>query len=348
MKRVISAILSMMLFVSMPFCANAYEAFEEDSGAIMEDSSVQAQQDLISSEASDYTALALSDGTVRLTAYKGSGEYVNIPSYIDGKKVTSLHWTFSDNSRIKVVNIPNTITDIDNRAFKNCTSLTKISIPETITKIGREVFIGCTSLQEFSVPDSVTELGNGVFTNCTSLKYVKLPEKIKSIPDSAFYGCTSLVGVSIPNKISKIENAAFANCSSLSKVVITPGVTQIAENAFLIDNKTFPSGLTFYGFYHSTAESYAAKYKIKFVKITTTKDIDADILPGLMIGDINSDKKINAYDSLMILRTSVNLEYMPINVCDVDNDGKITSADSLLVLRYSVQINDNTKIGTLL
>ena len=44
------------------------------------------------------------------------------------------------------VTIPDSVTSIDNCAFKDCTSLTSITIPASVTTLGLYVFEGCSSL----------------------------------------------------------------------------------------------------------------------------------------------------------------------------------------------------------
>lgn len=74
------------------------------------------------------------------------------------------------------------------------------------------------------------------------------------------------------------------------------------------------------------------------------------ILPKDRIyGDVDSDNKLTAVDSLRILRASVNLEEITgiAEICaDVDNDGKLTSYDALEVLRVSVNLPTTSMAGT--
>lgn len=53
-------------------------------------------------------------------------------------------------------------------------------------------------------------------------------------------------------------------------------------------------------------------------------------------GDADGDGKITSADARLILRASVGLENIPLDVADFDGDGKITSADARDVMRESV------------
>ena len=54
--------------------------------------------------------------------------------------------------------IPDSVTNIGDWAFSNCTSLKSITIPDGVTSIGDSAFEGCTDLISITIPDSVTIL----------------------------------------------------------------------------------------------------------------------------------------------------------------------------------------------
>lgn len=53
-------------------------------------------------------------------------------------------------------------------------------------------------------------------------------------------------------------------------------------------------------------------------------------------GDVDGDGKVTAADARNILRASVGLEEIPLEVGDIDGDGKITAADARTALQQSV------------
>lgn len=89
--------------------------------------------------------------------------------------------------------IPDTVKEIKNGAFFNCTSLPSVIINADISKINRETFYNCTSLKNVTLPVTVTEIGPIGFANCTSLEYLELSENISFIESNAFYNCPNLV-----------------------------------------------------------------------------------------------------------------------------------------------------------
>ena len=72
----------------------------------------------------------------------------------------------------------------------------------------------------------------------------------------------------------------------------------------------------------------------------TSQENNSSLTPTLC-GDVNSDGKITAKDSLIVLRSTINLvtlnRYQQ-NVSDVNQDGKVTASDSLEILRYTIGI----------
>ena len=166
------------------------------------------------------------------------------------------------------VQIPETVTEIGQKAFKDASSVENVTFAvntETgevkgVEKIGISAFDGCSSLRELVLPETVTEVLQGAFANegalvkadmsraaslkkwdkesfkeDTALAEVILPTAggITAIPDGAFAGCTSLTGekLEIPKNIVTITANAFKE-SGLKKLYIPNQVTTIGASAF--------------------------------------------------------------------------------------------------------------------
>lgn len=131
--------------------------------------------------------------------------------------------TDMDSSAAGTVTIPASynglpVTDIAERAFYNCSSLTAITIPEGVTSIGSSAFYGCSGLTAVTIPEGITNIGSFAFYNCSNLTAVTIPEGVTSIGPSAFYNCSSLTGVTIPASVESIGALAFRDCSSLTEI----------------------------------------------------------------------------------------------------------------------------------
>ena len=54
--------------------------------------------------------------------------------------------------KLEKVILGDSVTEIDDDAFRGCTSLHEIVIPNSVTKIGDDAFMDCTSLEEIVIP----------------------------------------------------------------------------------------------------------------------------------------------------------------------------------------------------
>ena len=141
------------------------------------------------------------------------------------------HHIYSDeNTEIKDLLIPNSVTSIGGGAFSRCSGLTSVTIPNSVTSIGDYAFSGCSGLTSVTIPNSVTSIEEGVFGNCSGLTSVTIPNSVTSIGGYAFGGCSGLTSVTIPNSVTSIGRAAFNGCD-------IPTVISLIENPFAIDGK---------------------------------------------------------------------------------------------------------------
>ncbi len=169
--------------------------------------------------------------------------------------------------------IPQTVTEIGNRAFAHCYELSSVTLPEdgvtkigtgafyfcenlsdvdipdSVASIGEAAFLGCKSFTKINIPDSVTELGMSAFSSCTGAESIYIGSGITEIPDSAFFWCTSLTEVTVPENVQgKIGDSAFSRCGSLKSVSLPEGITEIGNRAFseckALESITLPDSVT--------------------------------------------------------------------------------------------------------
>jgi len=87
-------------------------------------------------------ALAV-NGTMTITGYYGSSDDVVIPGTIAGLPVTTIGLGALSDLNLTSVTIPNSVTNIGDYAFTDCTSLTNLTIGNSVTSIGAIAFSGC-------------------------------------------------------------------------------------------------------------------------------------------------------------------------------------------------------------
>ena len=158
------------------------------------------------------------------------------------------HHLYSDeNTEIKDLVIPNSVTSIGDGAFGECSGLISITIPNSVTSIGKDAFSSCSNLQKVIVSDIAAwcriQFGDWhanplVYAHHlysdenTEIKDLVIPNSVTSIGNYDFYDCSGLTSVTIPNSVTNIGNYAFNKCSGLTSVTIPNSVTSIGESAF--------------------------------------------------------------------------------------------------------------------
>ena len=113
------------------------------------------------------------------------------------------------------------VTSVVQNMFRKLTKLATMQLPASVTTIENYAYNGCSALQEIAIPASVTKLGNEAFSGCTSLQEITLPNGVQTIGNYAFLNCTSLSKVTIPGTMISIGNEAFSGCSALRRVDIS-------------------------------------------------------------------------------------------------------------------------------
>ena len=125
---------------------------------------------------------------------------------------------------ISKINLPNSVTGIEEGALKSCTRLTDINIPNSVTSIGPETFKSCTSLTDINIPNSVTSIERSTFYDCTSLTDINIPNSVTSIGEQAFYNCDNLKSVYMNASTPPfIGSQAFHNISKDLTIYIPRG-----------------------------------------------------------------------------------------------------------------------------
>ena len=204
------------------------------------------------SEPSGWAYRMTADGTAEIAAYTGNAAVLQIPSELDGYRVTAVgREVFRNNSVLTSVTIPAGVTSIGDYAFSECSSLSSVVIPDTVTSIGRDAFQKCRGLTEMTLPDSVNSIGIGAFYMCTNLKEITLPDALTSVADYTFQNCSSLTSVTFPPALTSIGYGAFYQCGSLAAITLPDTLTAIGDHAFRecsgLRSVVIPSGVASIG-----------------------------------------------------------------------------------------------------
>ena len=179
-------------------------------------------------------------------------------------KISSYICASDDNtSSIEAVDIPDSVTVIQEYAFSGCGKLRSVSLPNAITKVGVHAFDGCENLGTVSMSGNstaeYTTISRMAFAGCTSLTTVELSKKVTVIEGKVFSGCMALSSLELPENLIEmgggmIENTAIKsitipkkvtdcsgaleNCESLQEVVFQKGMTRIPDGICANSNIT--------------------------------------------------------------------------------------------------------------
>ena len=118
---------------------------------------------------------------------------------------------------IKTTTIPSFVNTIGEYAFWG-TTMTSINIPTSVTTIDNNAFDSCINLTSIDIPWSVTSIGSNVFSCCYELSHVTLPWGITSIPEWAFGYCYNLHTIEIPSSVTTIGDYAFYGSENLRSI----------------------------------------------------------------------------------------------------------------------------------
>ena len=119
-------------------------------------------------ESGNYKYTLNDDGTVTIVGYNKDlkEEYVKIPDKLDGKTVTAIgENAFGECTSLLSVEIPSSVSAIEDNAFVGCEYLSYVNIfgedskKSKLQSIGKGAFKGCVELSSLIIPDSVEKIG---------------------------------------------------------------------------------------------------------------------------------------------------------------------------------------------
>ena len=276
----------------------------------------------------------LADGTAEITFYYGSSPKVVIPSQIDGYTVTSVGYTFLyNNSYVKSVILPNTVTNIAPYAFASCHSLNHITLSDSLTKIDIYAFYDCPNLNSVILPDSVTTIGKYAFRQTHCIDFSDLPINLSVIGDGAFFNSGTAQGdIVLPKKLTSIGRFAFLSSMYQGSVTIPSSVTEIGAYAFGYDYpnssyKKYPS-FTVRSKTGSAAQQYADTYGFVFEAIDES----------FILGDADGNGTVESVDITLLQRYCAK-EDVPYSKnelirADVDDNNQLEIIDASYIQRH--------------
>lgn len=196
-------------------------------------------------------------------------------------------------------------TDIRERVFQDCSSLTKVTMPN-LTYLPANAFRDCTALTYVNCP-LVQNLGEGVFRNCSALStlHINFPT-ITAIPDYAFQCCRSLYELDFP-LVATIGIHSFWGCSNLLSVtcpVITIGDAAFRHCRAMFDVPSYSiEEIGYEAFYDCTSleflwlPSLRSAGNAAFAYCNRLYGISLDVLTSMGASAFYSCQQLEAFDA---------------------------------------------------
>jgi hypothetical protein len=225
------------------------------------------------------------------------------------------------------------ITNIGNRAFMNCDSLTKVTLPDTITNIAGGAFFGCDKLAEVNLPDTLLSIDSEAFSECVSLEEIMIPDSVKGIYSFAFSKCTSLKKVTWSAKAPTLYNGCFSGCTSLEYVDFSKCAKVAPLNSINVFSNV-PSTCVFYVPEHlingENGWRNASNWSACYYQIDAKSEVS---------GRWNITYNDNAFASFKVSFTYKGKNYSSM-VADYDTNGDwcLYFDDELIAFRYGENI----------
>ena len=107
--------------------------------------------------------------------------------------------------------------------FSQCYNLETVELPSTVKFINAYTFYKNYNLKTINMPSSLVQIRTGAFFQCNSLTNITLPNTVQYLGSQAFYDCRGLKTISIPNSITEFGDRCFGSCSALENVVLESG-----------------------------------------------------------------------------------------------------------------------------
>lgn len=158
----------------------------------------------------------------------------------DANPLSQVHHLYiDDDTEVTELEIPSSVTRINQYAFYGCTGLTHVKIHSDLASIGTNAFSGCTGLTKVTTPDLATwwnvsfDSGDAnplsqahhlYIGDDTEVTEIEVPTSVTRINRYVFYGCNGLNRITIHSNVVSVGDGAFYGCTGLTKVT-TPDLS---------------------------------------------------------------------------------------------------------------------------
>lgn len=145
----------------------------------------------------------------------------NFSFEIDSKLEAVEEYLFGRDTELRTVFFPKSVTGTEFiGVFDGCENLVSANIPESVIDIGENAFRSNARLTEITIPEGVRTIGASAFENCATLELrnVSFP-LLTSIGEKAFAGCVKLKGFNAES-VENIGEMAYDGCVNMQSITV--------------------------------------------------------------------------------------------------------------------------------
>lgn len=185
----------------------------------------------------------------------------------DESKLVSIgQGSFSGNTRLSKLVLPEGLITIKENSFKNCINLESLFIPDSVTSLGQDVFSGMSNLKELNTPFIGSDRNNTIsglllynlgnkpsslnkltirdqvmlgefgLVDINSLEVINLPHNLSIISRYSISNLPNLKSIIIPNKVSYIGQGAISNNEQLEMVYFEANSELSELSSYIFEN----------------------------------------------------------------------------------------------------------------
>ncbi len=120
---------------------------------------------------------------------------------------------FTKDKRIKKLILPDSLREIGEMAFADCSDLSEVEFNEGLFYIGRKAFCG-TAVEQLEFPASLRSISSLAFQNCEKLTSVKFGNSINFVGTFSFHS-SAVRSIVFPEGTGEFSSYALSDCDEL-------------------------------------------------------------------------------------------------------------------------------------
>ena len=151
---------------------------------------------------------------------------------------------FLGNQTIESIEIPESVTIIENEAFAECPNLTSVVFlssaegESSLERIETKAFYNCRNLSGLVLPGNLAYIGEEAFKNCINIATtLVIPDSVKEIGKAAFFACYYIETLKIRSGVTQIAEDTFFCCDGVKKLILSNALTSVGGWAFCSPSK---------------------------------------------------------------------------------------------------------------